>query len=589
MAPQPGGQLFILPNQPSPPSMTATFPTPHAVAVDMHAVAPDDHQVQDGQSAEEEGSLSLHPADADDLEEEAKELVEWPLLCRQVARFADTQPGYNLVLKGKLPVGRTWEESIMLQRQTKAALRLRQRLDFEGVEDVEMFLTRLSAGERRGSRRGVGDGSESHGWPSDGESDDEGDLTGRVTAAAKGGRGDVGGEGGRELQQEDGDGDASGADGGFSEGHPAAIEKGVDEQAQVQAGVTVDMDVGMEVGMDVGMAPSDKAAFIAAVCSVAVLLKAGERLKVELQALSTDDLKTDTRGQGKKGEREMQRSIAGTGMSRSDGWQADEGLQPLLEVFSGADFCPSVQAVIEKSLDPALRIVKDGATERLASLRAARREKNRELDALLQAAASRVVEAGRKGGAGGGGVDRPIVTKRRGRGCVAIRAGMQHVLLGKRKEGSITDGEQTDSSDDEPVGGVFTDVPPRRGVVLASSNSGATVFVEPPEAVPVNNEIAELSGQEAAEEAAVLVQLAKMVGEAAPLICDVAQRAVAVDLACARARHALWLGGEAPEILPPETGAGGERRGGMGRAGRKDIVKGGAGTGKIMVRGRRSG
>ncbi|CAI5470139.1 unnamed protein product [Closterium sp. Yama58-4] len=43
----------------------------------------------------------------------------------------------------------------------------------------------------------------------------------------------------------------------------------------------------------------------------------------------------------------------------------------------------------------------------------------------------------------------------------------------------------------------------------------------------------------------------RQVADCAPLIRDLTDRIVALDLACARARHALWMGASAPVLLPP--------------------------------------
>ncbi|GJP44372.1 hypothetical protein CLOM_g3753, partial [Closterium sp. NIES-68] len=91
-----------------------------------------------------------------ELEQETKELLEWPIVCRQVARFADTVMGYRIAEEGGLVVGRTWEESQRLLQQTGAALLLPRRLDFNGAVDVGGILARLERAATAGAGAGAG-------------------------------------------------------------------------------------------------------------------------------------------------------------------------------------------------------------------------------------------------------------------------------------------------------------------------------------------------------------------------------------------------------------------------------------------------
>ncbi|CAI5494961.1 unnamed protein product [Closterium sp. Naga37s-1] len=88
-----------------------------------------------------------------ELEQETKELLEWPMVCRQVARFADTVMGYREAEEGRLAVGRTWEESQALLLQTEAALLLPRRLDFNGAVDVASTELAAIRAARRDNRR----------------------------------------------------------------------------------------------------------------------------------------------------------------------------------------------------------------------------------------------------------------------------------------------------------------------------------------------------------------------------------------------------------------------------------------------------
>ena len=82
------------------------------------------------------------------------------------------------------------------------------------------------------------------------------------------------------------------------------------------------------------------------------------------------------------------------------------------------------------------------------------------------------------------------------------------------------------------------------GVVLGASGSGATVFKEPAEAVPLNNRLLELAAAEEAEVEAVLRSLTRLTmgddgGGALMRAVDALGK---LDLAAARAGHAAWQG-----------------------------------------------
>lgn len=54
-------------------------------------------------------------------ERESLELLEWPALCRQVACFTRTPMGAEVALQGRLPLGRSQQESERLLRETGEA------------------------------------------------------------------------------------------------------------------------------------------------------------------------------------------------------------------------------------------------------------------------------------------------------------------------------------------------------------------------------------------------------------------------------------------------------------------------------------
>ena len=86
------------------------------------------------------------------------------------------------------------------------------------------------------------------------------------------------------------------------------------------------------------------------------------------------------------------------------------------------------------------------------------------------------------------------------------------------------------------------------GVVLDRSSSGATYFVEPKEVVELNNMEVRLSNAEKAEEIAILSLLTSEIAESKGAIDSLLDRVLEVDLAFARAGHALWMNGVCPSF-----------------------------------------
>jgi len=95
------------------------------------------------------------------------------------------------------------------------------------------------------------------------------------------------------------------------------------------------------------------------------------------------------------------------------------------------------------------------------------------LESLLKDTASKIFQAG--------GIDSPVVTKRRSRMCVGVKASQKNLVPG--------------------------------GIILSSSGSGATYFMEPREAVELNNREVKLSGDERAEELVILGLLTSSIAD----------------------------------------------------------------------------
>lgn len=174
---------------------------------------------------------------------------------------------------------------------------------------------------------------------------------------------------------------------------------------------------------------------------------------------------------------------------------------PLMSIMEGANFCTSLVQELKKSVDSASLSILNTASVALAATRASRRENLESLEALLLDIGEKVVAAG--------GMDSIIVTTRRARQCVAVRASHRHLLPG--------------------------------GVVLDLSNSGATVFMEPKTALELNNKEVWLASKEKEEEFSILESLTQKLADVAEDIWILLQKVTFLDLACAKADHAKWL------------------------------------------------
>ncbi|GAB4813086.1 hypothetical protein N2152v2_000132 [Parachlorella kessleri] len=109
---------------------------------------------------------------------------------------------------------------------------------------------------------------------------------------------------------------------------------------------------------------------------------------------------------------------------------------------------------------------------------------------------------------------------------------------------------------------------PPKGILLGSGPGGMTWYVEPPAAVPLNNELAAARGEMYAAEEAVLWRLTSSVVEAVETIQETLGKVVWLDSVAARARYGRWVGGVLPEFLPfPKTG---KARGGSRKTADKD-------------------
>lgn len=157
-------------------------------------------------------------------------------------------------------------------------------------------------------------------------------------------------------------------------------------------------------------------------------------------------------------------------------------------------------------IDCNLLVILDRASEDLEIIRSERKRNMENLESLLKNVSTNIFQAG--------GIDKPLVTKRRSRMCVGVRASHKYLL---------------------PA-----------GVVLNTSSSGATYFMEPKEAVELNNMEVRLANSEKAEEVAILSLLTSEIAKSEIEIKYLLDRVMEVDLAFARAIYGQWINGVCP-------------------------------------------
>ncbi|GAX78758.1 hypothetical protein CEUSTIGMA_g6195.t1 [Chlamydomonas eustigma] len=187
-------------------------------------------------------------------------------------------------------------------------------------------------------------------------------------------------------------------------------------------------------------------------------------------------------------------------------------LTPLLRLLTGAVPAPSFCRNVRCAIDDEGRVV-DAASEALSMQRGRVRAAEARLASLLR---------GYQG----------EVSEQSGRMCVVMIAG--------------------------------TKMPPG-AMLLGSSAGGSMLYVEPPAAVPLNNDLGAARAQAEAAEEDVLHsltgQLMGILTEAEACLQMVSR----LDLLCAKTRYGAWLGAELPDVVPWDTvfhsrGSGGVQR-----------------------------
>ncbi|XP_021726437.1 uncharacterized protein LOC110693606 [Chenopodium quinoa] len=230
-----------------------------------------------------------------------------------------------------------------------------------------------------------------------------------------------------------------------------------------------------DVSAVVEMAASGELLSIGELCSVKRTLRSAKRLFEQLLEISTDD---------------------------------DGRSYPLLEILQNCNFLVELEQKMEYCVDCKLSVVLDRASDDLKFIRSERKKNMDALDSLLRSVSHKVFQAG--------GIDKAVVTNRRSRMCVGIKASHRSLLPG--------------------------------GVVLDISSSGATYFMEPKEAVDLNNMEVWLANSEKDEERAILSMLASELGKSAAAVNDLLDKIREIDLAVARAGYANWLDAKCPVL-----------------------------------------
>jgi DNA mismatch repair protein MutS2 len=180
----------------------------------------------------------------------------------------------------------------------------------------------------------------------------------------------------------------------------------------------------------------------------------------------------------------------------------------LAEWAHRAGALPEVLPSLQRMLGPE-GLLRDSASTTLAHLRQSQRDEagrlRRLMDRLLRQAAAQ------------GWTDAPEPTLRGERLVLPIRTEFKHKMP---------------------------------GLIHDVSGTGQTVFIEPSEALPLNNQLRELARAEAEEVVRILTQMTDQLRPHLPQLLDAQRFLRSWDVLQARARLAQCLGGQQPELRP---------------------------------------
>ena len=198
-------------------------------------------------------------------------------------------------------------------------------------------------------------------------------------------------------------------------------------------------------------------------------------------------------------------------------------LMTLNELVADLRTYPELEQEIHRCIDDRAQVA-DRATPKLAGIREQQKQVRDRVQDILQGILQRKSNA----------IQESLITQRAGRFVVPVKAPQKDAIP---------------------------------GIVHDTSMSGMTLFVEPQPTVNLNNQLRQLQRQEQVECEVVLRSLTAQVAAVLPDLERLLAIVTTLDLATARARYSLWLGGNPPRFV--EWGDGGMGRWGGGEMGSK--------------------
>ena len=203
----------------------------------------------------------------------------------------------------------------------------------------------------------------------------------------------------------------------------------------------------------------------------------------------------------------LQRTLEAAGRLAAYGQRLATLVPPLAAAWARLPACPELARTLRDALDPDGRLT-DRASPRLRALR----RQITTLRADLQARVERLL-------------DHPAVAPALQERYVTVRHGRYVVPVRDEARRAV------------------------RGIIHDRSQSGATVFVEPEETIPLNNELTRLCLEERDEELRVLAELTDAVRRLVPALTELVEGLGALDLLFAKAALAERLDATEPEVL----------------------------------------
>ena len=150
--------------------------------------------------------------------------------------------------------------------------------------------------------------------------------------------------------------------------------------------------------------------------------------------------------------------------------------------------------------------VTDRASEKLADIRERQQHNRQQVQRILQSILQRKA----------GALQEPLITQRADRFVIPVKAAQKDAIP---------------------------------GIVHDSSASGVTLYIEPQSTINFNNQLRQLARREQEESERVRRMLSEKIAAVQPELQMLLDIVTQLDLAVARARYSLWLGGNAPTFV----------------------------------------